>query len=200
MIDAKFIHPDYDTPARAHDVALLKLREPVEMGLTISTPCLPDFGDFGDSSGFPVGSDCVLTGWGMMGEGENVPGDIYGQPWTLRQVTLPLLGDEECSDIYQEGANFEIQSTMQCAGGDGHTACNGDSGGPLVCYREGNWYQVCHNSKYFMCFFPLQNSSLQVGIVSFGPAPCDALIPGVYTRVAGYTKWIMDTIEGNGGW
>ena len=73
-----------------------------------------------------------------------------------------------------------IQETMQCAGGDGHTACNGDSGGPLVCRLEdGYWYQV--------------------GLVSFGPAPCDASIPGVYTRVAGYVKWISDTIKANGG-
>ena len=43
-----------------------------------------------------------------------------------------------------EGANFEIQPTMQCAGGDDKTSCNGDSGGPLVCKKEedGKYYQV----------------------------------------------------------
>ena len=73
------------------------------------------------------------------------------------------------------------QDKMQCAGGDGHGGCNGDSGGPLVCLQaDGHWYQV--------------------GIVSFGPAPCDASIPGVYTRVAGHTDWLSDTIAANGGW
>jgi secreted trypsin-like serine protease len=40
---------------------------------------------------------------------------------------------------------------------------------------------------------------VKVGIVSFGPAPCDAEIPAVYTRVAAYTDWITETIEANGG-
>ena len=53
-----------------------------------------------------------------------------------------MLADAECSTIYSEGANFDIQETMQCAGGDGHTSCNGDSGGPLVCYSDNAWYQV----------------------------------------------------------
>ena len=82
--------------------------------------------------------------------------------------------------IYLEGANFEIQPTMQCAGGEDKTSCNGDSGGPLVCKKENKWYQV--------------------GIVSFGPSPCDAEIPAVYTRVAGYSNWIRETIEANGGY
>jgi hypothetical protein len=41
---------------------------------------------------------------------------------------------------------------------------------------------------------------LQVGIVSFGPAPCDGNIPAVYTRVAAYKDWIVETIEANGGY
>ena len=40
----------------------------------------------------------------------------------------------------------------------------------------------------------------QVGIVSFGPAPCDATIPGVYTRVAAYRQWMEDTVAMHGGW
>ena len=43
------------------------------------------------------------------------------------------------------------------------------------------------------------NASLQVGIVSFGPSPCDEMIPAVYTRVAAYSNWIIETIEENGG-
>jgi len=36
-------------------------------------------------------------------------------------------------------------------------------------------------------------------IVSFGPSPCDATIPAVYTRVAAYSDWVNKTIEDNGG-
>ena len=85
--------------------------------------------------------------------------DVSGQPWRLRRGLMPLLSDKECHDIYLEGAGFTIQvpalaptadlllpppqDTMQCAGGDGRSACNGDSGGPLVCQGEGGrWYVV----------------------------------------------------------
>ena len=65
--------------------------------------------------------ECVLTGWGKIGEDESEPGDSFGQPWRLRQTTLPLVSDDQCHDIYLEGAGFTIQETMQCAGGDGQT-------------------------------------------------------------------------------
>ena len=52
---------------------------------------------------------CVLTGWGQVGEGEAVGGDMFGNPWLLRQAALPLVGDQECADIYLEGAHFTTQ-------------------------------------------------------------------------------------------
>jgi len=180
-ISEKFIHPEYDNPARANDVALLKLESAATMGKTVSPACLPDQGDFGDSSSFPEGASCILSGWGKQAPGEGIPADDFGQPWRLRRGELPLISDEECAQIYLEGAGFTIQPTMQCAGGMGKSACNGDSGGPLVCQGEdGKWYQA--------------------GIVSFGPSPCDTHIPSVFTRVAGFRDWIEKTVEQNGGW
>jgi len=179
-IEAKFTIPSYDNPDRANDIALLKLKEPAVMGPTVMPPCLPELGDFGDASSFHPGMNCFLSGWGKHGPTENIPSDIYSQPWILRRAKLPLVDDATCSQVYLEGAGFNIQSTMQCAGGAGETSCNGDSGGPLVCEVDGRWYQV--------------------GIVSFGPSPCDAAIPAVYTRVAAYVDWITETVEANGGW
>ena len=151
-IAAKFIHPDHDNPARANDLALLKLKTPGVPGKTVSPVCLPHQDDFGDSSSFPAGAPCVLSGWGKQGDGEGIPADEFGQPWRLRRGELPLLSDADCSRIYEEGADFTTQPTMQCAGGcsewpetcpEGRAACNGDSGGPLVCQGEvGRWYQV----------------------------------------------------------
>ena len=122
MIQSKHIHPAYDSPDRANDIALLRLREPAMMGDTVSPACLPELGDFGDQSSFPEGDavdinenqnledviisgmKCVLSGWGRHGTDEHIPGDLYGQPWTLRQATLPLMSDEECRAIYQVSA------------------------------------------------------------------------------------------------
>ncbi len=61
MIEEKYIHPNYDTPDRANDIALLKLREPIKMGPTISPPCIPNQNDFGDSSSFPDGNCCLSS-------------------------------------------------------------------------------------------------------------------------------------------
>lgn len=180
-VDEVFIHPNYEKPGepkKSYDVALLKLRGEAEFTDTVSPICLPDPGDFGDDSSFPAGMECILSGWGST-PGESHPSDLYGQPYKLRQAALPLVDDSTCRQIYLEGADFEIQDTMQCAGGDGKTSCNGDSGGPLVCKKGDQWFQV--------------------GIVSFGPSPCDATIPAVYTRVAAYTDWITETIAANGG-
>ena len=55
----KFLHPNYDTPDRANDVALLKLKEPAVLGDTISPACLPHQGDFGDDSSYPAGKLAV---------------------------------------------------------------------------------------------------------------------------------------------
>ena len=57
----------------------LKLKEPVAFSDTIGPPCLPDQGDFGDSSSFGAGMECYLSGWGRVGHGENMPQDIYGR-------------------------------------------------------------------------------------------------------------------------
>ena len=57
-----FMHPQYDHPDRANDIALLKLKEPAQFSDTVSPPCIPDQDDFGDNSSFGVGMDCYLSG------------------------------------------------------------------------------------------------------------------------------------------
>lgn len=64
-----------------------------------------------------------------------------------------------------------------CAGGElGKDSCKGDSGGPLM-YENGRIYEV-------------------LGVVSFGPTPCGLEdIPGVYSKVSEYVRWIKSNIE-----
>ena len=57
------------------------------------------------------GMSCALTGWGKVGDNEAVAGDNLNQPWKLRQTAVPLVSDQDCRDIYLEGAGFTIQVT-----------------------------------------------------------------------------------------
>ena len=61
----------------------------------------------------------------------------------------------------------------------GRDSCQGDSGGPLMIKK-----------KKIRRFF-----SVQIGIVSWGLSCGKEGLPGVYTNVAPYLKWILDHLE-----
>lgn len=97
------------------------------------------------------------------------------------QVWLPVVSNEDCGRVYRE-KRLDIGDGQLCAGGvEGKDSCTGDSGGPLmstgVSPRDGR-------SRYYLA-----------GVVSFGPDPCGRKDwPGVYTRVARYTDWILNQL------
>ncbi|GAU92522.1 hypothetical protein RvY_04593 [Ramazzottius varieornatus] len=53
-----FIHPEFNKPFRANDFGLIRLRAPILFRQEIQPVCLPWF------SPIPIGSTCVVTGWG----------------------------------------------------------------------------------------------------------------------------------------
>ena len=61
-IEGVFIHPDYDEPDRANDIALVKITDAADFNDNVSPICLPDQDDFGDDSSFGVGMNCYLSG------------------------------------------------------------------------------------------------------------------------------------------
>ncbi|XP_067458853.1 chymotrypsin A-like isoform X3 [Thunnus thynnus] len=96
-----------------------------------------------------------------------------GNPATrLQQAALPLLSNSQCRRF-----NFPVTSKMICAGANGISSCMGDSGGPLVCQKAGAWTLV--------------------GVVSFGSADCNPMMPAVYARVTALRAWIDRTIAAN---
>ncbi|XP_074848987.1 coagulation factor XI-like isoform X1 [Carettochelys insculpta] len=112
-------------------------------------------------------TNCWVTGWGYRKEQDEVQD-------TLQKVTVPLVSNEECQARYQQD---RINDKMLCAGyrEGGKDACQGDSGGPLSCKHEEIWYVV--------------------GIISWGEGCARPEQPGVYTKVAEYTDWILEKIE-----
>ncbi|EDL36051.1 RIKEN cDNA 1700049K14, partial [Mus musculus] len=109
--------------------------------------------------------NCWVTGWGITNTSEKGV-----QPTILQAVKVDLYRWDWCGYILSL-----LTKNMLCAGTQdpGKDACQGDSGGALVCNKKRNtaiWYQV--------------------GIVSWGMGCGKKNLPGVYTKVSHYVRWI----------
>ncbi|KAJ7326752.1 hypothetical protein JRQ81_016511 [Phrynocephalus forsythii] len=112
-------------------------------------------------------TECWVTGWGYTKERGQVED-------TLQKVKIPLISNTECQSRYQD---YRITDKMLCAGyaEGGMDACKGDSGGPLSCKYQNKWFLA--------------------GITSWGEGCARPGQPGVYTNVAEFVEWILETIS-----
>uniref|UniRef100_A0A9J7ZT78 Transmembrane serine protease 5 n=1 Tax=Cyprinus carpio carpio TaxID=630221 RepID=A0A9J7ZT78_CYPCA len=113
---------NYNHRTHDNDIALVKLRAPLNFSDTIRPVCLPQY-DYD----LPGGTQCWISGWG------------YTQP---DDAPVPLISTKKCNSSCMY--NGEITPRMLCAGyTEGKVdACQGDSGGPLVCQDENVWRLV----------------------------------------------------------
>uniref|UniRef100_A0A3B4WFH7 Transmembrane serine protease 5 n=1 Tax=Seriola lalandi dorsalis TaxID=1841481 RepID=A0A3B4WFH7_SERLL len=120
---------NYNHRSHDSDIALMKLRTPLNFSDTIRPVCLPRY-----EYDLPGGTQCWISGWG------------YTQPdggkTLLQQALVPIISTKKCNSSCMY--NGEITSRMLCAGyTEGKVdACQGDSGGPLVCQDENVWRLV----------------------------------------------------------
>lgn len=120
----------------------------------------------------PQGKNCTVSGWGhLKSKGGSVPD-------RLREVSVTVLHDQICAKMLNGYPWDSKTHTMLCAGGADKDACQGDSGGPMVCQQEGDLGRCI------------------AGIVSWGVGCATEGIPGVYTNVRKYNKWIEKTVGG----
>uniref|UniRef100_H2XZV3 Peptidase S1 domain-containing protein n=1 Tax=Ciona intestinalis TaxID=7719 RepID=H2XZV3_CIOIN len=111
---------------------------------------------------FDAGYVCATTGWGRTNP------DVDGIEDSLRQAEVPIIDHSTCQSNYW--SDYNIHASMVCAGAAGSNSCKGDSGGPLVCLKNNSYYLV--------------------GITSWGDVKCKRDIPGVYTRLQSYSRWL----------
>jgi len=150
------------------------------------------------------GGRCIVSGWG------SVRGPLFDDPSSsLHSASVPLQDQETCKRLYDRGENWSENflrtalhsphpgsasssrrfqyggndrynpEAMLCAGplsGSYVDSSKGDSGGPLACKVDGHYYLV--------------------GIVSWGD---HFNVPGVYTRVSHYLRWLREEKELLGG-
>uniref|UniRef100_U3JU13 Uncharacterized protein n=1 Tax=Ficedula albicollis TaxID=59894 RepID=U3JU13_FICAL len=115
-------HPLYNDSSLDYDIALMRLRVP----LNFSAACLPP-----PPQDLLQGTPCWVSGWGS-----TTPAG------TLKEALVPLIGTRRCnSSCVYKG---ELTARMLCAGHlQGQVdACQGDSGGPLVCWDGSTWRLV----------------------------------------------------------
>ena len=97
-------------------------------------------------------------------------------PNVLQEALVPLINLSTCQTAY----GTHVTKRMQCAGflEGNHRAdtCKADSGGPLVCQDESGKFKLWGITSW--------GNNLFCQLDPSGP------VPGVYTRVDKYLKWI----------
>lgn len=123
------------------------------------------------------GQISVVAGWGRTTNNYTVADDDFERNKvsveTLKFLKVPI-ANGKCGP----GDHFTIDPTIQlCAGGEsGKDSCSGDSGGPL-------WINEANETSY------------QIGLVSYGTRDCGVGEPGVYTKVTNYLPWIESKLQ-----
>uniref|UniRef100_A0A2I3H9J3 Transmembrane protease serine 5 n=1 Tax=Nomascus leucogenys TaxID=61853 RepID=A0A2I3H9J3_NOMLE len=109
-------HPLYSAQNHDYDVALLRLRTPLNFSDTVGAVCLP-----AKEQHFPKGSQCWVSGWGHTDPSHTYSSDM------LQDTVVPLLSTQLCNS--------------SCVA-DACQVWSGDSGGPLVC-PDGDTWRSC---------------------------------------------------------
>ncbi|KAG7483963.1 hypothetical protein MATL_G00043860 [Megalops atlanticus] len=131
LVQKIIINEFYDPDTNDFDIALLKLKQPVEFSNNVGPVCLPTF-----DQTFSPGTTCWTSGFGTTEEGA-----AKGSP-DLMEVAVKIIDTSVCnSNMVYGGA---LTQNMMCAGdlSGGKDSCQGDSGGPLVCEADNRWYLV----------------------------------------------------------
>ena len=114
------VHPDYDRATLAHDIALVRLRAPVDRSTADTIPLY-------DLAGPTDGQAAYVTGWGATETGGFTVTELHGAEVDVKQ---------DCSPWNEVVPGWNDAGRL-CASAHGKGFCQGDSGGPLVVEQSG---------------------------------------------------------------
>ena len=160
-----FPSPKYSRTTYDSDIALIKLRQKVNITDYVRPACLPNNQQ---RQMVKPGEKGILLGWGMT--------ESQGSTPQLREVTMPVVKQSTCKKAY-ENKSWPVTSNMLCAGDKTNTdSCFRDSGGPFLFFDRRE-----KKKKWFLG-----------GVISWGNPTCGT--PGkysVFTRMnKEFTNWI----------
>ncbi|XP_043670046.1 serine protease snake-like [Vespula pensylvanica] len=164
-------HPDYQLPAKYHDLGLIELDHPLELNSNVRPACL-------ETNFQPPEKQAIATGFGKTSY------DAMSTNKDLMKVQLDYITEVSCKKSYRFdlGRRYLPKGFIRnflCAGiiEGGKDTCQGDSGGPLqrVLARPYCTYSI-------------------VGVTSFGKFCAMKNSPAIYTRVSSYLDWIESIV------
>ncbi|KAJ0174989.1 hypothetical protein K1T71_009130 [Dendrolimus kikuchii] len=166
------VHPNYQSPKKYYDIALMKLEKEVGFTQLLQPACLWPNDDLSE-----LGATATLTGWGVL-----KPGSLALSE-ELQAAVVDILDSKDCDKLLQNHCNRHwcmLEDHQLCAGklSGGVDACQGDSGGPLQVKIPLPGVLTPYNLYYI------------IGVTSFGIGCAQANRPGVYTRVSSFIDWI----------
>ncbi|XP_034730134.1 complement C1r subcomponent-like [Etheostoma cragini] len=171
-----YIHPEFNNTNGLdfnHDIALIKLQDPITFNSSVMPICLP-----AEGATFVTGEIGLVSGFGIT--------NIYPLQLTnkLKYVQLPVVEQKTCSNSVNKLKKTRdnvpsLTNNMFCVGvpEGGKDSCLGDNGGP---------YALRDNGRFWAA-----------GIVSWGVDCGKQGTYGVYTRVTNYMDWINKTMQEN---
>jgi len=178
-------HKQFSYCTAKSDIALIKLKNSIDLKINknINTVCLPLNNPKAINSGLKV----TVAGYGNTKNEKDDKGE-----WTstdpaniMKRLDTALVDTEACDTAHDtKGPHASIlkEQNICTKALEGQDSCQGDSGGPLMTSIK--------NEKL------MKQQWIQVGLVSWGNPKCGLKgIPGVYTNVKSYLKWILDNLD-----
>ncbi|KAL2087427.1 hypothetical protein ACEWY4_016255 [Coilia grayii] len=128
-VELYITHRHYIPETYHNDIALIKLKTPIQFNRFILPACLPE-SDFAEQV-LMRQAEGMISGFGRVRE-------AGPQSYTLQKLTVPYVDRAKCI----ESSSFKISKHMFCAGYDKENmdACQGDSGGPHVTSYKDTWF------------------------------------------------------------
>lgn len=100
------IHKDYKAPTFENDIAILELETDIERKPHVVPICMPKLSDEF------VGKTGIVTGWGRLKYGGDVPN-------ILHQVSVPIMNNTKCQQMFtRSGHKKTVRDSFLCAGYD----------------------------------------------------------------------------------
>ncbi|XP_053669159.1 serine protease easter-like [Anopheles marshallii] len=166
-IESVITHPDYNKPRYANDIALIRLRDRADTSRNNVKPiCLPVTNELRSQKS----THYTLTTWG------------FGSSGTVLERSLRETVDSvDCQKLYtDQSISLEKTSRQICIKQQHGTECKLPlSAAPLQLVQQVRG----------------KNSYVLYGVLSFGPVRCGEPYPDVYTNVASYVDWILESIK-----